>query len=155
MSGDVRLEDGVSIWYHAVVRGDRAAVRIGRGSNIQDNSVVHVDAGFPVEIGANVTVGHGAILHGCIIGSNSLIGMGAIVMNGCHIGRNCIVGAGALLTGGSIIPDNSLVVGSPGRVKRTLTEEEVAGNLKNARLYEEEAKKGARNFFCDIISRSR
>jgi len=139
VAGDVELGKAASIWYHAVVRGDRAPIRIGRGSNIQDNCVIHVDAGFPVEIGENVTVGHGAILHGCTVGNQSLIGMGAILMNGCRIGKNCIVGAGTLITQGTVIPDNSLVLGNPGKVKRQVTEEEIEGNLRNARLYAEEA----------------
>ena len=137
--GDVHLEENVGIWFHATVRGDREPIRVGRGSNIQDNCVVHVDAGFPVTIGENVTVGHGAIIHGCTIGDNSLIGMGAILMNGCRIGKNCIVAAGALVTGGTEIPDNSLVMGNPGKVKRTVTLQEVENNLKNAQHYVEEA----------------
>ena len=139
--GDVTLGEEASIWYHAVVRGDRAPVRIGRGSNIQDNCVVHVDEGFSVNIGEDVTVGHGAILHGCTIENGSLIGMGAILMNGCHIGKNCIVGAGTLVTQGTVIPDYSLVIGNPGVVKRPVTEAEVEGNLRNARLYAREGKK--------------
>ena len=139
VAGDVKLGKNASVWYHAVVRGDRAFVHIGRGSNIQDNCVVHVDAGYPVELGENVTVGHGAILHGCSIGDNSLIGMGAIVMNGSRVGRNCIIGAGTLITQGMVIPDNSLVIGNPGRVKRQVTEAEIEQNLTNARRYAAEA----------------
>ncbi len=139
VAGDVKLGKNASVWYHAVVRGDRASVHIGRGSNIQDNCVVHVDAGYPVELGENVTVGHGAILHGCSIGDNSLIGMGAIVMNGSRVGRNCIIGAGTLITQGMVIPDNSLVIGNPGRVKRQVTEAEIEQNLTNARRYAAEA----------------
>ena len=139
VAGDVRLGENASVWHHAVVRGDRASVHIGRGSNVQDNCVVHVDAGYPVELGENVTVGHGAILHGCSIGDNSLIGMGAIVMNGCRIGRNCIIGAGTLITQGTEIPDNSLVIGNPGRVKRQVTEAEIEQNRNNARQYAAEA----------------
>lgn len=138
--GDVTVEDNASIWYHATVRGDRACVKIGKGSNIQDNCVVHVDEGHPVHIGENVTVGHGAILHGCRIGDASLIGMGAIIMNGCEIGNRCIVGAGALVTQNTVIPDNSLVLGNPARVKRQVTEEEVGHSLENARLYADEAR---------------
>ena len=139
MSGNVRMGELASVWYHAVVRGDREPVCIGSRSNIQDNCVVHVDAGYPVEIGENVTVGHGAILHGCSIGDNSLIGMGSILMNGCSIGKNCIIGAGTLVTQGMVIPDNSLVIGNPGKVKRPVTEAEIEQNLKNAALYAEEA----------------
>ena len=138
--GDVTLGEDVNIWYHATVRGDRAPIAIGKGSNIQDNSVVHVDAGYPVTIGENVTVGHGAILHGCSIGDNSLVGMGAIIMNGAEIGKKCIVGAGALVTQGTRVPDNSLILGNPARVKRQLTEEEIAQNLRNAAFYVQEAK---------------
>ncbi len=137
--GDVCLGNGVSIWYHATVRGDRSSITIGDGTNIQDNCVLHTGSDLPVLIGRNVSVGHGAIVHGCCIGDNTLIGMGAILMNGCCIGKNCIIGAGAIVTGGKTIPDNSLVVGNPGRVVREVTEEEVRGNLKNARLYVEEA----------------
>lgn len=138
--GDVTLGADVGIWYNASVRGDRGPVVIGRGSNIQDNAVVHLDSGHPVVIGENVTVGHGAIVHGCVIGDNSLIGMGAIIMNGAQIGENCIVGAGALVTQDMQVPDNSLVLGSPARVKRSVTEEEIAANLHNAQLYVEEAR---------------
>lgn len=141
--GDVTVGEDVGIWYHATVRGDRDRVVIGRGSNIQDNAVVHQDRGFPVVIGENVTVGHGAILHGCSIGDNTLIGMGAIVMNGARIGQNCIVGAGALVTQGMEVPDNSLVLGSPAKIKREITREELAGNLENARFYVEEARGAA------------
>lgn len=143
--GDVHLEENVGIWYNATVRGDREPIRIGKGSNIQDNCVLHVDAGFPINIGENVTVGHGAIIHGCTIGDNSLIGMGAILMNGCHIGKNCIVAAGALVTGGTKIPDNSLVMGNPGKVKRGVTEQEIENNIKNAQLYVEEARNTINN----------
>lgn len=138
--GDVTVGENVGIWYHATVRGDRGPVVIGRGSNIQDNAVVHLDSRFPVVIGENVTVGHGAIVHGCTVGDNSLIGMGAILMNGSRVGKNCIVGAGALVTQGMEIPDNSLVMGSPAKLKRAVTEEEIEGNLQNARLYVEEAR---------------
>lgn len=138
--GDVTLGEDVGIWYNATVRGDRGSVVIGRGSNIQDNAVVHLDRGHSVVIGENVTVGHGAIVHGCTIGDNSLVGMGAIIMNGAHIGKNCIVGAGALVTQGMQIPDNSLVLGSPAKIKRSVTDEELAGNLRNAQVYVEEAR---------------
>ena len=139
VSGDVELSEDVSIWHHATVRGDRAAIKIGKGSNVQDNCVIHVGSGYPVTIGENVTIGHSAVVHGCTVGDNSLIGMGAILMNGCRIGKNCIIGAGAIITGGKEIPDNSLVVGNPGKILRQVTEAEVEENLKNARLYVEEA----------------
>ncbi len=138
--GDVAVGACSSIWFHATVRGERAGVVIGEGSNIQDNCVVHVDADHAVEIGKNVTVGHGAIVHGCKIGDNTLIGMGAILLNGVSIGKNCIIGAGALVTQNTVIPDNSLAVGSPAKVMRKVTPQEAAGNLKNAQRYVEESK---------------
>lgn len=138
--GDVKIEDKCSVWFHATVRGERAPVMIGEGSNIQDNCVVHVDAGYGVTIGKNVTVGHGAIVHGCRIGDNTLVGMGAIVLNGAVIGKNCIIGAGALVTQNTVIPDNSLVIGSPAKVKRQVTPEEAAANIANARHYVEEGQ---------------
>ena len=107
--GDVTAGEDTSFWFHAVVRADDAPVLIGRGSNIQDNAVVHVDEGFPVHIGEDVTVGHGAIVHGCTIGDRTLIGMGAVILNGAVIGSDCIVGAGALVTGKMVIPDGSMV----------------------------------------------
>ena len=138
--GDVALGKDCSIWYHATVRADRAPIKIGIGSNIQDNCVVHVDKGFPVTIGNYVTVGHGAILHGCQVGDGSLIGMGAIILNGAKIGRNCIVAAGALVTQNTEIPDGMLAMGSPAKVIRKLSEEEIASNRKNAEEYIEEAR---------------
>jgi len=138
--GDVTLGEDVGIWYHATVRGDRAPIAIGERSNIQDNAVVHVDAEHTVVIGKNVTVGHGAIIHGCAIGDNTLIGMGAIIMNGARIGKNCIVGAGALVTQNARIPDNSLVLGNPAKIKREVTQEEIAANLRNAESYVKEAR---------------
>lgn len=138
--GDVTVGADCGIWFHATVRGESASVSIGDGSNIQDNCVVHVDPGHTVEIGANVTVGHGAIVHGCKIGNNTLVGMGAIILNGAVIGKNCIIGAGALVTQNTIIQDNSLVIGSPAKVMRRVTEQEAAANLTNARHYVEMAK---------------
>lgn len=141
--GDVTLGKDCGIWYHATVRADRAPIMIGSGSNIQDNCVVHVDEGFPVTIGKYVTVGHGAILHGCEVGDGSLIGMGAIILNGAKIGKNCIVAAGALVTQNTEIPDGMLAMGSPAKVIRELTEEEIASNRKNAEEYIEEAREYA------------
>lgn len=138
--GDVRIGDRSSVWYHATVRADREHIEIGKGSNIQDNAVVHVDKGYPVRIGDYVTIGHGAIIHGCSIGDNSLIGMGAILLNGVQIGQNCVIGAGALVTQHMIIPDNSLVIGSPAKVLRQVTPEELAANRRNANAYIEECK---------------
>jgi carbonic anhydrase/acetyltransferase-like protein (isoleucine patch superfamily) len=138
--GDVTVGEDVGIWYNATVRGDRGSIVIGKGSNVQDNAVVHMDDNFPVTIGENVTIGHGAIVHGCTIGDNCLVGMGAIIMNGAHIGANCIVGAGALVTQGTEVPDNSLILGNPAKIKRPVTEEEIAASIRNARLYVEEAR---------------
>lgn len=138
--GDVSVEAGCSIWFNATVRGERAYVKVGEGSNIQDNCVIHVDEGFCVSVGRGVSVGHAAVLHGCRIGDNSLIGMGAVVLNGAVIGKNCIVGAGALVTQNTVIPDNSLVIGSPAKVKRRITPEEAAANKTNALHYRKEAE---------------
>ena len=135
LEGDVTIGDNVSVWYGAVLRGDLAPITVGENSNVQENAVIHVDRNYPVNIGKGVTIGHGAIIHGCTIGDDSLVGMGAIVLNGANIGKNCIIGAGALVTSNTIIPDNSLVIGSPGKVKRELTEEEIKSNKENAEEY--------------------
>ena len=111
--GDVRLGAGASVWFNTVLRGDNDPITIGAGSNIQDGSVLHTDEGVPLNIGCNVTVGHMAMLHGCTVGDESLIGIGAVILNGAVIGRNCIVGAGALVTEGKAFPDGSLIIGSP------------------------------------------
>ena len=147
-TGDIMLGKGCNIWYHATVRADRAPITIGSGSNIQDNCVVHVDEGFPVTIGEYVTVGHGAILHGCQVGDGSLIGMGAIILNGAKIGKNCIVAAGALVTQNTEIPDGMLAMGSPAKVIRKLTGEEIAANRRNAEEYMEEAREYAE---CTVL----
>jgi carbonic anhydrase/acetyltransferase-like protein (isoleucine patch superfamily) len=123
--GRVTLAEGVSIWFNAVLRGDNEPITIGRDSNVQDGCVFHTDPGFPLAIGADVTVGHRAILHGCTIGDGCLIGMGATVMNGASIGASCLLAANALVTEGKEIPDRSLVVGQPARVVRTLDDETV------------------------------
>ncbi|RAI01199.1 gamma carbonic anhydrase family protein [Acuticoccus sediminis] len=120
--GDVVLGEKTGIWFGAVLRGDNTTITIGEGTNIQDHVMVHVDPGYPATIGKGCTVGHRAIIHGCTIGDNTLIGMGAIVLNGANIGNNCIIGAGALITEGKEIPDGSLVVGMPGKVVRQLDE---------------------------------
>lgn len=137
--GDVTIGENSSVWYNATVRGDCGSIRIGAGTNIQDNAVIHTGRGFPVKIGDHVTVGHGAIVHGCTVGDNTLVGMGAILMNGCSVGNNCIIGAGALVTQKVTIPDNSLVLGNPGKVKRQVLEAEVKANLANAEAYVKEA----------------
>ena len=138
--GEVHLAENSSVFYNAVLRGDRAPISIGEGTNIQDNCVIHVEYDLPVTLGKNVTVGHGAILHGCTIGDETLIGMGAIVLNGARIGRNCLIGAGALVTQNAVIPDGSMVIGSPARVKRPLTPEEMDGIRQSAADYRREAQ---------------
>lgn len=138
--GDVTLEDGVSVWYQSTVRGDDAPIFIGKNSNVQDNAVLHVDEGISLRIGEGTTIGHAAILHGCDIGDNTLVGMGAIVLNGAKIGNNCIIAAGALITQNKEIPDGSLVMGSPGKVVRKLTEKEIEATRKNAEKYLTDSK---------------
>ena len=133
--GDVTVGEEYSIWYNAVVRGDEAPIVIGEGSNVQDNAVLPVETGHPLTIGKDVTVGHGAILHSCTVGDNTLIGMGAIVLDDAVIGKNCIVAAGALVTGRTVIPDGSMVMGSPAKVKRELTADEIAHIAENAKIY--------------------
>lgn len=133
--GDVELAEDVSIWYHATLRADSSRIVVGQGSNIQDNCVLHVDEGFQLTIGKGVTVGHGAIVHGCSVGDNTVIGMGAILLNGCRIGKNCIIGAGTLITQGMQVEDGSVVLGNPGRIKRKVRAEEIAGNRRNAEAY--------------------
>jgi carbonic anhydrase/acetyltransferase-like protein (isoleucine patch superfamily) len=120
--GSVIVEDAASIWFNVVIRADNDLIRIGAGSNIQDGSVLHVDPGFPLTIGRHVTVGHKVILHGCEIGDGSLIGMNAVVLNGARIGRGCLIGANALVTERMVVPDGAVVLGSPGKVVRTLDE---------------------------------
>lgn len=135
VEGNVTLGDECGIWYNAVVRGDCDAILIGNRTNIQDGCVVHEDNGFPVTIGSDVTVGHNTVLHGCTVGEGSLIGMGSILMNGVRVGKNCTVGAGSLLTAGTEIPDGMLVLGSPARAVRPLTEQERADNYASADHY--------------------
>lgn len=138
--GDVRIERGCSIWFHTTIRAECSSVTIGADSNIQDNCVVHVDSGCDVSVGERVTVGHGVILHGCTVGDNTLIGMGSIILNGARIGRNCVIGAGSLVTQNMVIPDGSLVFGSPARVVRPLTEQEITRNGAAAQFYVEESR---------------
>lgn len=133
--GDVTLADDVNIWFGAVVRADRDSIAVGAGSNIQDNAVVHTTPGFPVRIGAGVSVGHGAILHGCTIEDDVLVGMGAIVLNGAVVGEGSIIGAGAVVTEGKEIPPRSLVLGVPGKVVRETTPEQQEKIVHNAREY--------------------
>ncbi|MGI9388872.1 MAG: gamma carbonic anhydrase family protein [Boseongicola sp.] len=133
--GNVTLESGASIWFGATLRGDTEPLTIGVGSNIQENSVVHADPGFPVLIGADCTIGHKAMIHGCTIGDGTLVGMGATILNGAQIGRGCLIGAGALITEGKVIPDGSLVMGMPGKVVRKLDDDGMARNLTSASGY--------------------
>lgn len=143
--GQVRLLSGASVWFGVTLRGDNELIEVGFGSNVQENSVLHTDIGFPLIIGANCTIGHQATLHGCTIGDQSLIGMGAKVLNGAKIGRNCLIGAGALVTEGKVIPNNSLVVGAPGKVARILTEAEVLSLLKSAQGYQDNMRRFAKS----------
>jgi carbonic anhydrase/acetyltransferase-like protein (isoleucine patch superfamily) len=129
--GRVRIAEGASVWFTAVLRGDNEWIEIGERSNVQDGCVLHTDPGFPLKIGVGCTIGHRAVVHGCTIGDNSLVGMGAVVMNGAKIGKNSIVGAGTIVTEGKEFSDNSLIVGSPGRSIRTL-DEKAEGMLKLA-----------------------
>ena len=133
--GDVTIAKDCSIWYNATIRSTEDPITIGEGSNVQDNAVIHVSPNFPTTIGSYVTIGHGAIVHGCTIDDNALIGMGAIILNGAKIGKNCIIAAGALIPQNKVIPDNSLVMGSPGKVIRQVTEEEIRKNTQNAEEY--------------------
>lgn len=135
LMGKVRLCHNASVWFHAVLRGDNEWIEVGEGSNVQDGAVLHTDMGAPLTIGANCTIGHKAILHGCTIGDNSLIGMGATVLNHVKIGRNCLIGANALIAEGKEIPDNSLVVGAPGKIIRQLDDAAAAGLTRSAEGY--------------------
>ncbi|EIJ41037.1 isoleucine patch superfamily enzyme, carbonic anhydrase/acetyltransferase [Beggiatoa alba B18LD] len=139
--GSVVLHNQVSIWFNVVIRGDNEPIVIGEDTNIQDGSVLHTDKGVPLTIGKGVTVGHLAMLHGCTIGDNSLIGINAVILNNAKIGKNCIIGANALVAEGKVIPDNSLVVGSPAQVKRMVTDAEVLGLQKSATHYVENFKR--------------
>lgn len=142
--GKVVLEDGANIWFGAVLRGDNEVIWIGQGSNVQDNAVLHTDIGHPLLIGANCTIGHRAMLHGCSIGEGTLIGMGAIILNGAKIGKGCLIGAGALITEGKEIPDGALVMGAPGKVVRILNAEAQDNLLKSAEGYRANAKRFAK-----------
>jgi len=139
--GDVTLEKNTSIWFNAVLRGDIENIHIGEGSNVQDGSVLHTDPGCPLKVGKDVTIGHMVMLHGCTIGDNSLIGIGAVILNNAKIGNNCVIGAKSLITENKEISDNSLVVGSPGRVIRKVTDEEAKAIKENAIRYQENWKK--------------
>ena len=137
--GRVVLEAQASVWFGVTIRGDNEEIRVGHGSNVQENCVLHTDMGFPLVIGANCTIGHKAMLHGCTIGEGSLIGMGATILNGAKIGRGCLIGAGALVTEGKEIPDGSLVMGAPGKVVRELDAAAQERLLKSAEGYRRNA----------------
>ncbi|MBE6488066.1 MAG: gamma carbonic anhydrase family protein [Methanosphaera stadtmanae] len=133
--GDVTLGKNVSVWYNAVIRADHEPVEIDDNSNVQDNCVIHVTEGYPVKIGKNVSIGHGAIIHGCTIDDDVLVGMGAIILNGAKINKNCLVGAGALITENKEFPEGSLIIGSPAKAVKQLTEEQLKGIKENADEY--------------------
>jgi carbonic anhydrase/acetyltransferase-like protein (isoleucine patch superfamily) len=139
--GAVILARDASVWFGSTLRGDTETIEIGEGSNIQDSAVVHADHGLPVRVGRHVTVGHMVMLHGCTIGDESLIGIGAVVLNGAQIGRNCLVAAGSLVTEGKTFPDGSMIMGSPARVVRELTPEQIEGLRQSARHYVENARR--------------
>ncbi len=147
--GSVYLGHNVSVWFNAVIRADHDRITIGDDSNVQDGSVLHVDPGKPLTIGKGVTVGHKVMLHGCTIGDNSLIGINAVVLNGARIGRNCVIGANALVTENMEVPDNSLVLGSPGKVVREITEEQAKGLVMSAEHYVENGRRFARELLVD------
>jgi carbonic anhydrase/acetyltransferase-like protein (isoleucine patch superfamily) len=141
--GKVEVGAEVGIWFGVIARGDNEPIFIGSRSNVQENTVLHTDLGYPLTIGTGCTIGHKAILHGCSIGDNTLIGMGATVLNGARIGSNCLIGAGALITEGKIIPDGSLVIGMPGNVIRPLSEDEIASLRRSADGYVRNARRFA------------
>lgn len=139
--GNVVLGQGASVWFGATLRGDNDPIIVGAGSNIQENCVLHTDPDSPLTVGKNCTIGHKAMLHGCTIGDQTLIGMGATVLNGAVIGKNCLIGAGALVTEGKVIPDGSLVVGAPGKVIRQLDADAIAGLWASAKHYQDNMRK--------------
>ncbi len=142
--GRVRLKKDSSVWFGAVLRGDNEWIELGERSQIQDNCVLHTDPGFPLTIGSNCVIGHLVMLHGCTIGDNSLIGMGAVMLNGSKVGNNCLVGAGAVVTEGKTFPDNSLIVGAPARVIRSLDEKAAAMIRGGADIYVQRSKQYAK-----------
>lgn len=139
--GAVTLCADTSVWFGATLRGDNERITLGQGSNVQENCVLHTDMGFPLVIGANCTIGHKAMLHGCTIGDGSLIGIGAVVLNGAKIGKNCLVGAGALVTEGKEFPDGSMILGSPAKAVRQLTPAQIEGLRQSARHYTDNARR--------------
>ena len=143
--GSVVMHQNASIWFGAVLRGDNDVITIGENSNVQDLSVLHVDPGFPLTIGKNVTVGHKVMLHGCEIGDNSLVGINSVILNGAKIGKNCLIGANSLISENKVIPDGSLVMGSPGKVVKQLTEDQMKGLEMSAFHYVENFKRYKRD----------
>jgi len=139
--GNVTLEEDCSVWFGVVIRGDTETITVGKGSNIQDNSVLHADHGMPLAIGDRVTVGHQVMLHGCTIGDGSLIGIQAVVLNGAKIGKNCLVGAGALVTEGKEFPDGCMILGSPAKAVRQLSPEQIEGLKMSAQHYIDNARR--------------
>lgn len=139
VTGNVRIGAHSSVFFGAVIRSERDEIVVGEGTNIQDNCVLHIERGLPLRVGSGCTVGHNAILHSCTVGDNTLVGMGAIVLNGAVIGSDCIIGAGALVPQNAVIPDRSLVIGMPARVRREVTDAEIASNRASAAMYREEA----------------
>ncbi|MGR3624452.1 gamma carbonic anhydrase family protein [Pseudophaeobacter sp.] len=139
--GQVVLEAGASVWFGCTIRADHEEIRICEGANVQENVVMHIDAGFPLTVGKNCTIGHKVMLHGCTIGENSLIGMGATVLNGAKIGKNCLIGAGALITENKVIPDNSLVMGAPGKVVREVSEAQAQKLTLSALHYQQNMRR--------------
>jgi len=150
--GKVVIAADVGIWFGVVARGDNEPITIGARSNVQENVVLHTDMGYPLSVGEGCTIGHKAMLHGCTIGDNTLVGMGATVLNGARIGNNCLIGAGALITEGKVIPDNSLVIGAPGKVTRTLDNAAVEGLRRSADGYVRNARRFAAGLF-DVTAR--
>ena len=143
--GNVRLEEGASVWFNAVLRGDNELILIGKDSNVQDGAVMHTDMGYPLTLGTGVTIGHNAMLHGCTVGDYSLIGINSVILNGAKIGKHCIIGANALIGEGKVIPEGSLVMGSPGKVVRDLTDEQKALLQASAAHYVKNAQRYARD----------
>jgi len=139
--GRVRMAAGSSVWFTATLRGDNEWIEVGAGSNVQEGCTLHTDMGYPLVIGRDCTIGHNVILHGCTIGDETLIGMGAVILNGARIGRNCLIGAGALITEGKEIPDGSLVMGSPGKVVRQLDEPAFANLRRSAAHYQDNMRR--------------
>jgi carbonic anhydrase/acetyltransferase-like protein (isoleucine patch superfamily) len=138
--GNVTIHDNASVWFGATIRGDNDSITIGRNSNVQEGAVLHTDPGYRLTIADDVTIGHQAMLHGCAIGEGTTVGMQAVILNGARIGRNCLVGAGALVTEGKEFPDNSLIIGVPAKVVRTLGEDDIAGMRRNTGGYVERAQ---------------